>query len=332
MAEVDAAAAAAAGFAPMERGPFDAGFPRLLGGVSLVRGEGFYQDLYDTPFADEWLGGLAVTLVESYELGFDEWPDLLALSFSALDNVGHDFGPNSPEVLDALLRLDRVLGELFAFLDQRLGEGAYLVAFSSDHGVVPLPEVVGEPARRIGVEEVLCLRRAAAGFAARHGGDPWLGAPWYLDHAALGSDAGRAAAVAAAQAELEARLEACPHVAEVWTANQLASSTADARTAEPGTAAWYEALYRNSYHPERSPDVLLQWQPLFLPRAGSGTTHGSPYAYDTHVPLLLMGPGLAAGEVPDVVLTVDLAPTLATLLDVPIPEEIDGVDRRQLLP
>ena len=126
------------------------------------------------------------------------------------------------------------------------------------------------------------------------------------------------------QGDLEARLEACPNVRRVWTANQLATSTADLRAAEPGSDAWSEALYRNAFDPERSPDVLVQWQPLFLPLLGWQTNHGSPYAYDTHVPLLILAPGVAPREVDDRVLTVDLAPTLATLLDVPVPER----DRR----
>jgi hypothetical protein len=325
VAEIDPAAAAAAGFAAMDRGPFDHGFPRLIGDSVHPDGD-FHQGLYDSPFLDQWLGRLVPDLVAEYELGADEWPDLLALSFSSLDNVGHDHGPDSLEVLDTLVRLDRILGELFAHLDERLGIGTYLVAFSSDHGVVPLPERLGEPARRTGVAEVLCLRRAAANFADRYGGDPWLGAPWYLDHSRLGGDEeARAAAAAAAQADLEQRLAACPGVRRVWTATRLAGSRADARTAEPGSDGWYEALYRNSHHPERSPDVVLQWEPLLLPAIGSHTNHGSPYAYDTHVPLVLMGPGVAAGEVDDLVLTVDLAPTLAALLGVPAPEQIDGV-------
>jgi predicted AlkP superfamily pyrophosphatase or phosphodiesterase len=327
LTEVDPAAAAAAGFAPMDRGPFDRGFPRLIGD-SVHRDDDFREGIYDSPFLDQWLGRLAPELVARYELGADEWPDLLVLAFSSLDTVGHDYGPHSPEVLDTLVRLDRLLGELFAAFDERMGIGAYVVAFSSDHGVVPLPERTGEPAHRIGVDEVLCLRRAAAGFAERHGGEPWMGAPWYLDHSQLrGDEEEKAAAVAAAQTELEQRLAACPGVRRVWTANRLAASRADVRAAEPGSDAWYEALYRNGHHPERSPDVQVQWQPLFLPAVGSHTNHGSPYAYDTHVPMLLLAPGLAPAEIDDLVLTVDLAPTLAALLDVPVPEEIDGVER-----
>ena len=87
------------------------------------------------------------------DFNLDGYPDLLALSFSALDYVGHEWGPNSPEALDVVLRLDRALGDLLAFLDRAVGEGAVVVALSSDHGAAPLPELaaaLGVPARRAG--------------------------------------------------------------------------------------------------------------------------------------------------------------------------------------
>lgn len=338
IAPVDAEKATAAGFTAAHGSPFLGPFPHLVGWASLVPGEDFYDDLYDTPVLDDWLAAFVPNLVEHYDLGGDEWPDLLALSFSALDTVGHDYGPGSLEVLDTLRRLDRSLGDLFSLLDAKLGRGAYVVAFSADHGVAPFPEVMGEPARRIGVPEVLCLRAAARGaeesFRQAHSDtfdDPWLGEPWYLDHGKLGSGEAGGAELAAVQAELAQRLQACPGVGHVWTANRLTTSTADLRTARPGSATWFEALYRNAFDPERSPDLYVQWQPFVLPQLGWQTNHGSPYGYDTHVPLIVAAPGVAPGSIDGRVLTVDLAPTLAALLDVPVPGGIDGVDRAGLL-
>jgi hypothetical protein len=320
---VDATGAAAAGFEPFDRGPFDGGLPRLLGGFDWVAGSGYWGAVYRSPFVDEHLARLAEVLIVEEELGADEWPDLLGLSFAALDNVGHAYGPWSLEALDVLLRLDRALGEIFALLDRRVGRDAYVVALSSDHGVAPVPEIVaagGGAARRAAVPEVRCLRQSAAALAERFGDGVWLADDGYLDRAFLaerGLDPRQVEAAAAAA------LAACPGIDAVWTRGEIESLAAAARP-EPGSPGWLPALYRNTFHPERSPDLFLQTAPDFLPIAGSLTTHASPHPHDTHVPILLWGPGLVPGTISAPVLTVDLAPTLAALLAVPTPENLAG--------
>lgn len=320
---VDPTAAAAAGFEPFDRGPFDRGLPRLLGGFDWVPGSGYWGAIYRSPFVDEHLARLARVLIVEEQLGADEWPDLLGLSFAALDNVGHAYGPWSLEALDVLLRLDRALGEIFALLDQRVGRDAYLVALSSDHGVAPMPEIVaagGGEARRAAAAEVRCLRQATAAVAERFGDGVWLDDDGYLDRdflAERGIDPRRAEAAA------EAALAGCSGIEAVWTRGEI-EALPPGPTPAPGSPGWLPALYRNTFHPERSPDVLLQAAPDFLPIAGSHTTHASPHPHDTHVPLVLWGRGLAAGTVSRPVLTVDLAPTLAALLDVPTPDDLAG--------
>lgn len=330
---VDAEAAAAAGFRPFDRGPFDHGSfssdapGRLVGGLTHLRGESFYGGLYRTPGLDEWLGALGREIVANERLGDDEWPDLLSLSFSALDTVGHTYGHTSFEVLDTLLRLDRTLGELFAFLDRRLGEEAYVVAFSSDHGLAPLAEVEPGAAHRAGLAEVVCLHRVGEGFVERYGREVWQGDGWeglYLDHEVL-RRAG--AEVAAVQQELAAAVGGCPSVAAASALSELLALPAPAAPPPPGGDGWYLELERRNAHPERSPDVAIRWVEGFNPSVTQYASHGSPYAYDTHVPLILRVPGVAAATAGEPVETADLAPTLAGLLDVEMGEEVDGVDR-----
>lgn len=324
---VDPAAAAAAGFESFDRGPFDGGLPRLLGGFDWVPGSGYWGAVYRSPFVDEHLARLAEVLIVEEELGADEWPDLLGLSFAALDNVGHAYGPWSLEALDVLLRLDRLLGDLFALLDRRVGRDAYLVALSSDHGVAPVPEIVaagGGAARRAAAPEVRCLRQATAALAERFGAGVWLADDGYLDRdflAEQGLDPRQVEAAAAAA------LAACPGIDAVWTRSAIESLAPDAEpptAPAPGSPGWLPALYRNTFHPERSADLFLQTAPDFLPIVGSHTTHASPHPHDTHVPILLWGPGLPAATISTPVLTVDLAPTLAALLAVPIPANLAG--------
>ncbi|HEX6203917.1 MAG TPA: alkaline phosphatase family protein [Thermoanaerobaculia bacterium] len=320
---VDAEAARAVGFEAFDRGPFDRGLPRLLGGFDWVPRGGYYGAVYRSPFVDEHLARLARVLIVEEELGGDEWPDLLGLSFSALDNVGHAYGPTSLEALDVLVRLDRALGELFALFDQRVGRGAWLVGFASDHGVAPVPEIAaagGGANRRAGAPEVTCLRRAVAAVAERFGVGAWLADDGYLDRRFL---AERGVDPAEVEAAADALLAACPGIDAVWTRREIAALPPGPRPV-PGSPGWLPALYRNTWHPERSPDLLLQTVPDFLPIVGSQTTHASPHPHDTHVPIVLWRPGLPAATVTEPVLTVDLAPTLARLLGVPVPDGLAG--------
>ncbi|HMB52918.1 MAG TPA: alkaline phosphatase family protein, partial [Thermoanaerobaculia bacterium] len=329
---VDPAAAAAAGFSPFDRGPFDLGSfssqvpGRVVGGFGHRRDEGFFSGLYRTPGLDEWLSVLGREIVEREELGDDEWPDLLSLSFSAVDMVGHGYGHTSLEVLDALLRFDRTLGELFDLLDERLGPDGWAAALSSDHGVVPLAEIEPGEARRVGVAEVVCLRRVGLQLAESYGRDVWLGEGWeglYLDHEVI-RRAG--AEVAAVQEELAAAVEECPSVVAASALSELLALPQPAAPPRPGEAGWYLELERRNAHPERSPDVTIRWVEGFNPSLSGRASHGSPYAYDTHVPLVFRIPGVAPARVGEPVETADLAPTLAALLGVEMGDEVDGTD------
>jgi arylsulfatase A-like enzyme len=324
-------AAAAAGVIPADYGAFDAGLPRAFGGFSPAADGGFSAAFEVSPFLDQQLAELARSLVEAEDLGADEWPDLLALSFSALDLVGHAYGPHSPEVLDVVLRLDRVLGELLDFLDREVGEDAVVVALSSDHGVAPLPELAGAlgvPGRRAGRDDVVCLQRANLELGRRYGeGVDWLDRYLYLDAEALAEHRLDRAEVAEAAAGL---LERCPGVARAWTWAELGSAQdAEAGGSATAGAGSYRDAYRRSFDPERSPDLLLEVRPYFVPVTTSAATHGSPHPYDTHVPLILAGPGVPAGEVAGRAHTSDLAPTLAVLLGLP---PAAGLDGESLLP
>lgn len=320
-----AAAGPELGIEVLDRGLFADTFPHPLGGMEAAPDEGFYHALYDTPFVDRLLADFARVLVENEGLGDDPYPDLLGLSFSAVDTVGHDWGPNSPELLDTLLRLDRALGELLDFLDQRIGLDRVLISLSSDHGVVPLPEyrrLVGLPGRRIDAATVACIQSAGRRtLASPDGEEGWLNRYGVWDEAAL-TAAGTT--VEEADTALRQALEACPGVVRLWTRRELADGEA---AGDP-----VGALFARSFHPGRSTGLVLQLEDHFLPYRSLGTTHGSPYDYDRHVPWLLRRPGgVGGGRVGTPVATVDVAPTLAALAGIPVAEELDGVDRSGLL-
>ena len=278
--------------------------------------ESFYTAIRDSPWWDEYLAQFARFLIEAEGLGTDGYPDLLALSFSAADYVGHDHGPNSREYVDLLLRLDRTLGELLDFIDERMGLENTIIAMSSDHGVVPVPEVrhdQGLDGRRVGSETVVCLQQVGQQLAKKYGVDSWL-VPGPRLAPGLIELTGRP------RVELEEEtaglLEQCPGVEAIWTGSELLSGVDESEHVR-----W---LYANSYYPERSPDFLIQFEEYFMSSVSLVTSHGSPYSYDTHVPFVVLAPGLEPENLDIPVRTVDLAPTLANLAGIPIPDEVDG--------
>ncbi|MEM9291227.1 MAG: alkaline phosphatase family protein [Acidobacteriota bacterium] len=304
-------------------------FPHPLGGASLSAGGSFYEAIYVSPFADQAVGEIAQQIVVQEELGQDAWPDLLVVSFSSIDTVGHTWGPDSLESADTVLRLDQTVGDLLNVIDEKVGLENVLISLSADHGVLDLPELLTEespPGLRFDAEEIGCFQRAQQELEARFPGGPWtLGGQTYLDREgieAAGYD------LSSVTELLRQHLETCPGVERIWHRDELLDEP------PPGVPGDEEPnrLYAHSFDPQRSPDLLVQIQRNALSLRSIGTNHGTPYRYDTHVPWLIRLHGKGPqGKIVDVpVATVDVAPTLADLLGIEPTGEIDGVSRRNL--
>ena len=307
---VSAEQLAAVGIEGVDLGPLRPGFPYTYGGLSVAPNEHFYSQLYGKPWLDEYLTRFAERLIAEEGLGDDGWTDLLALSYSALDSAGHSFGPDSPEVLDVLLRVDRRLGELLEFVDERIGLDNVIVALSSDHGVAPMPELGRSGGRRLTADGVLCFQQVNGRLAERFGEARWLFAGPFLNPEAIAEHGVERRLVEQEAARL---LGACPGVARVWRRDELGAD------AEPAAR-----LAANSFYAGRSPDLTVEFEPFFQPTR-SAATHGSSHSYDTHVPLVLLVPGQGPLRDEAPVATVDLVPTLAALAGLPAPD-VDGVD------
>ncbi len=254
------------------------------------------------PRLDRAVAELARRAIDEFDLGQRGSVDYLAVSFSATDYVGHRYGPLSQEQLDNLVRLDRELGSLLDYLDERVGRGRWVLGLSADHGVMTMPEWTAEnggTASRSVLPElqrglVTALREAAAA-----GTDP----PY-----------------AFAQ-RLAALLEERRLVAKAYT-------THDLTVGEPADS--FGTLMRNSYYPGRAAGWLTRYGVEIrfgydqLVHEATGTTHGSPYWYDRHVPMILLGSGVTRGRSEEAAYTVDFAPTLAALAGVPVPDDLDG--------
>ncbi len=283
-------------------------------------------EVYQTPLVDQFTAQMGRMALREMELGMDDATDLLAMSFSGCDVVGHAFGPYSHEVTDLLLRLDRELGSFFDELDERVGKGRWVAALSADHGVLPLPEYVadrGEPSRRVPLAEAgsftakvsLELSEVLGHRVRIYRRDGGL----VMDRRDLGA-AGLAVD------------DACDRLIEVARAavasTDWVQSAHDYRAVAALTeeATGEEILLRNTYFPGRTPDVVLLKAPGVLVPSGLGTSHGSHHIYDRRVPLVFMGAGVSPGTRSDRVGSEDVVPTLLTLLGCTPVEGLDGTD------
>jgi hypothetical protein len=278
----------------------------------------YYDALYNSPQGNELLLELVKVAVVAEDLGRDDAPDLLSVSFSSNDPIGHTWGSDSQEVLDVTLRTDRLLRELLTFLDQRVGVGNYALVLTADHGVCPLPEAAathGHAARRIDPKEL--TQQAGAFLDATFGSGPgsWFEAapyPWlYLD---ADTARRRGTTVAAVEAALADWYPRQPGIRAAYTRTGLQTGVPDED--EIGQRV------RRSFHPERCGEVYVLQEPycLFTSAFGrAGTTHGTPYPYDTHVPLLAYGPGFPPGPNDEPAVPQQAAALLAHGLRIPPP-------------
>ncbi len=304
-------------------GDFPETFPHIIGGAELTPSRSFYSGIYSTPFVDEYIAQFAKAVVENRDLGGDSRVDYLGISFSALDTIGHRYGPNSKEVLDTLLRLDRTLADLFSFLDKRVGLKHILIAVTSDHGAQPFPEYEhthGRDAHRQNAEDVACIQAAGKAVATKHKSPDLFRYDLYLNHSLIEE---KKLSQSDIVQDVVKELGKCKMIEKVWTVDELLS--------EEETANMFQEQFQKSFHQGRSGDFLIQLKYRHLHSLIRGTGHGSPYEYDTHVPILLFGPGIPVTTVTERISNVDIAPTVASLLGIPYPRDLDGVSREKLL-
>jgi predicted AlkP superfamily pyrophosphatase or phosphodiesterase len=287
--------------------------------------KGFEARFRRSPFLDAVTLEAAEALLDGEKLGRGPGTDLLAISFSATDYIGHHYGMLGTEMRDQIHRLDRGLGRLLDRLRRDHPEA--WVVLSADHGGIDLPEVLAEqgfPARRLLIEPFMTALQADLRAAFDVSQDLLLHTPepntFYLDEAAVkAAKLNRGDVLHRAQTWLRAR----PEVAEAFTAEELMATDPTA-TGSPRDSS-LRVLLRRSFRPERSGDILVAMKPLVVvgtPPADYATNHGTPNAYDRRVPLIFWGPW--KGKVRrDPVRTVDLAPTLARELGLK-PGPVDG--------
>lgn len=262
-----------------------------------------------SPWADAFVVDLAIDLLRTRKLGREPGTDMLALSLASLDGTGHQYGPRSHEVQDVLARADLAIGRLLDALDHEVGPGRYTLALSADHGVARIPEQVaaeGGEAGRLGpfgalTENLLQWTLGPGRYVGVADGSQIALRPEALARLRERPDVQRL---------LVSALAASPGVSKVFDRDQLSGTD---ETDDPDLRAW-----RLSFVADRSGDFALIMKPGWI-YGNLGTNHGSQNPYDQHVPVLLYGAGVHKGRYTTVASPADLAPTLASLAGIALP-------------
>jgi len=297
-------------------------FPHRFGGVDDKL---LYTKIVASPYGDQLTADFAKQLVVSEQLGIDSLPDFLSVSFSGVDAINHFFGPSSLENEDIVLQLDRTLADLLAFVDKKVGLKHTLIVLSADHGMPEMPEFMakkGMAVGRIHTEDVIKAVNeiGMAKFGIKDVAKRFFRPYLYLDDEVIKA------------AKLERSI--------------VEQAVADALTGKEGIALAVASTalrhmqdttllnrIRNNTHPGRSGDIYVVQEPYwFLFEKGPiGVMHGSPWGYDTFVPIIFSGPGIAANTIYRRVHPVDVAPTLSAFFGMKPASSSSGEPLKEVL-
>jgi hypothetical protein len=312
-------------------------FPHTVTGGATGAGRAFYNGLDYTPYSNDLLLAFTEQAIVSEQLGQDEDTDVLTVSFSANDYVGHRYGPYSQEMMDVTLRVDQQIGSLLDFVNAKIGLSNTIVIFTADHGVAPIPEhaaALGLGGARIRGQDVIGPIRSAISarynpqnktpdpaadyiYKYEYAGslrDAFTNANIYFNYDALKRDgvnleeitevAGRAALTV-------------PGIARFFTRDQLMRG-------ETSISDPIERRALHGFYPPRSGDLVLIPEPYKYLAETITATHGSPYSYDTNVPTVIMGAGINPGRYYEAASPADIAPTICALMGITKPSAATG--------
>lgn len=281
-------------------------FPKN-GGLGMIR---------NTPFGNSLTKDFAIETIKSENLGKSGATDFLAISFSSPDYIGHYYGPNSIEQEDDYLRLDKELAELIKFIELQVGQGNALVFLTADHAAPEVPAYLNDlriPAGYVREERMVDSLKK---YMIKTYGDSLVlsfsNQQVFLNHAVIDS---KKLFLQQVQEDVAAFLFKFPEVSEVITASTMNNTQ---------FTEGVRYLMQKGYNAKRSGDVLVNYLPAYVDYMPTGTTHGSPYSYDTHVPLLFYGWNIKQGSSTEQIYITDIAATLAMMLNIQFPNGCTG--------
>jgi predicted AlkP superfamily pyrophosphatase or phosphodiesterase len=281
------------------------------------------KEVYAWMPARPWFGrmtlNLAQTIVDNENLGQDSVVDLLAIGLTSPDYMGHDYGPYSQEIADVFFKLDQYLADFLSSLDSSVGLDNILFIMSSDHGAATIPEYASLSGIETGriKRSVITTAFENARQEIRNQYGPFeffhiYGQTVYffqdkMDN--LGIDRSSIVSI----------------FRQAFKDIKGIRGVVDLRTLESsGLSESEERMFQNMIHPELSPDLMILEKEHYLLWKEIGTTHGTPYAYDTHVPLIFSSPFFLQEVHDNRQISVNIAPTISRILNIPFPEKVDG--------
>lgn len=284
---------------------------------ALQEKNGGFDILKTTPYGNNIVTDFAIAAVKGEALGTDAFTDVLAVSYSSPDYIGHKFGVNSKEVEDTYIRLDKDLERLFNELDGLVGKGEYTVFLTADHAAIEVPaylQSVGIPAGYVNNREHYQNIRE---FMTTEFGDASL-----IESISNGQVFLNRTKLKALDLDLDDVQEAIvnelityPNIYKAYTALSMGTTT---------FTKGIEDLLQNGFNQKRSGDVLFVYDPAYISYGRTGSTHGSGFNYDTHAPLLFFGKGIKQGETQQRTEITDIAPTMSALLGIGFPNASIG--------
>lgn len=283
-----------------------------------------YAVLLSTPFGNTFTKDLALTTIVEEELGQDDFPDLLNITFSSADYLGVQFGPNSVEMEDTYLRLDRDLTHFLQFIDEYIGKKNVLIVLTADHGVARIPQYLSEsgiPSGYFNFRQAITLLKSYLNIL--YGNGDWISAytqqQIFLNHNLIEDS----------KIDLE---EMQTRVARFMVQFSGVANSITATTLQ--TTHFTEGIFhkiQKSYHQKRSGDVILNLEPGWIEENGNSTGPNSAYPYDTHVPLIWYGWKISRSSLLRPVSMTDIAPTLCYFLDISWPTASTGTTIIELI-
>ena len=283
-----------------------------------------FEIIKATPFGNSITKDLAITCLKSEQLGKRFVTDMLCVSFSSTDYVGHAYGPRSVETEDVYLRLDKDLEELLNQLDVLVGKDKYVLFLTADHGACDVPAHLIDLKIPGGYMDEEQLTKKIKTFCMTEFGDSLVlsinNQQLFLNEQKLGAMKLNKVSVEHTLANF---LLSINGIAEAYPSEVLKYGNF--------TDGSFKSLIQKGYHHVRSGNVAFSYNPAWMEYQDKGTTHGASYSYDTHVPLLFYGAGIPKGSSVKKVNIVDIAPTISMMLHIPFPNGTTGSPLAEVL-